>query len=153
MLTMRRRSLTVIGLAAVLVAGSATAAIGHSRPIRPDHADWEKITAAAGLRRLALAPHRTARFRAFTADLGLHQLTSIRPLGPGRCATAVVYLYNNLLDLDNAQPGENWQPLRRLVAKEPSIQACAPRHSHRPQPPSTGATLHIHGPPRGGSGR
>ena len=153
---MRRRSLTLIAITAVLVGGSATAAIGHSRPIRPDHADWEKITAAAGLRRLALAPHRTARFRAFTADLGLHQLTSIRPLGPGRCATAVVYLYNNLLDLDNAQPGENWQPLRRLVAKEPSIQACAPRHpSHGtpPQGPSTGATLHIHGPPGGGSGR
>ena len=137
---MRRRTLIVIAVTAVFAGGSATAA---TRPTRPDHADWEKITAAAGLRHLALAPHRTARFRAFSASLGLHELITIHPLGPGRCATAVVYLYNNLLDLDNAQPGENWTPLRRLVAKEPSISACAPR----PPPPGAppGATLHIGG--------
>jgi hypothetical protein len=144
------RTLTVTAITAIVVAGSATAA---TRPARPNHADWEKIRAAAGLRRLALAPHRTARFRVFTANLGLQELTTIHPLGPGRCATAVIYLYNNLLDLDNAQPGENWVPLRRLVAKEPTIGACAPRRPSRGtsrQGPSTGATLHIHGPPSGG---
>ena len=144
---MRARTLTLTAVAALAVAGSATAA---TRPTRPDHADWLKIQAAAGLRRLALAPNRTARFRAFSANLGLTELTTIHPLGPGPCATAVIYLYNNLLDLDNAQPGENWNPLRRLVAKEPPITACAPRHSHPPQGPSTGATLHIHGPPKSG---
>ncbi len=45
--------------------------------------------------------------------------------GSGR--TALTYLYGNLLDLQNAEPGENWTPLRRLVAREPSIRACAPR--------------------------
>ena len=142
---MPRRTLIVMAVAAVVAAGSATAtaATGPRRPARPDRADWHRITAAAGLRRLALAPHRTARFRAFSANLGLTELTSIRPLGPGPCATAVVYLYDNLLDLSNAQPGENWQPLRRLVAKEPSIDACAPRVANRPRPGSTGATLHI----------
>jgi hypothetical protein len=39
----------------------------------------------------------------------------------------VIDVYNNLLELENAYPGENWNPLRRAVAKEPSIQACAPR--------------------------
>jgi hypothetical protein len=147
---MRARTLTLTAITAFAVGGSATAA---TRPTRPDHADWLKIKAAAGLRRLALAPNRTARFRAFSASLGLTELTTIHPLGPGPCATAVVYLYNNLLDLDNAQPGEKWAPLRHLVAKEPSIAACAPHHSHHPQPPSTGATLHIHAPPkRGGNG-
>jgi hypothetical protein len=81
------------------------------------------------LRNLALKPHRTAHFRAFAAHLGLKELVSIHPLRPGRCATAVTYLYNNLLDLDNAYPGENWTPLRRAVAKEPSTHACAPRPS------------------------
>ncbi|MGH2892937.1 MAG: hypothetical protein ACRDPM_06680 [Solirubrobacteraceae bacterium] len=39
----------------------------------------------------------------------------------------MTYLYNNLLDLDNASPGENWALLRRAVAKEPSTHACAPQ--------------------------
>jgi hypothetical protein len=96
------------------------------RPTRPDKADWERIRAAAGLRHMALEPHRTARFRSFAAFLGLSELVTIHPLGPGRCATAVIYLYNNLLDLRDAVAGENWNPLRHLVAKEPSIYACAP---------------------------
>jgi hypothetical protein len=103
----------------------------HGRPKRPDRADWERIRAASGLRRIGLEPHRTARVRAYAAFLGLSELTTIQPLGPGRCATAVIYLYNNLLDLQHAQPGENWRPLRALVAKEPSIRACAPPQPRR----------------------
>jgi len=104
------------------------------RPIRPDKADWERIRAAASLRRMALQRHRTARFRSFAAFLGLNELLSVHPLGPGRCATAVTYLYDNLLDLHDARPGENWNPLRRLVAKEPSIRACAPPKAPRAGP-------------------
>lgn len=98
-----------------------------TRPSRPDKADWAKIKTAASLRRLALAPHRTSRFRAFAAVLGLGELVSIHHLAPGRCLTAVTAVYDNLLDLENAYPGENWGPLRRAVAKEASIDACAPR--------------------------
>ncbi|MFZ1993377.1 MAG: hypothetical protein WAU75_04650 [Solirubrobacteraceae bacterium] len=76
---------------------------------------------------MALAPHRTSRFRAFAAVLGLGELVSIHHLAPGRCLTAVTAVYDNLLDLENAYPGENWGPLRRAVAKEASIDACAPR--------------------------
>ena len=139
------RRLIVIASGAVLIAGSGPAAarapstpphhrVGGSitwtrpgRPTRPDEADWQRIRAAAGLRQLALERHRTAHFRSFSAVLGLSELTVIQPLGPGRCATAVKFLYDNLLDLENASPGENWNPLRRLVAKGPSIRACAPR--------------------------
>ncbi len=118
---------------------SATAGGGitwnvRGRPARPNRADWERIRAAAGLRRLALAPHRSAHFRAYAAFLGLSELTTIRPLGPGPCATAVTYLYDNLLDLQDASPGENWNPLHRLVAKEPPIRACAPPQSRRVGP-------------------
>lgn len=148
---MHRWMLTATAIAAVLIASSATAAVGASasprpalgshtptgsaaRSSRPNRADWEKIETAARLRRTALARHRTARFRAFAASLGLSELVSIHPLAPGRCATAVTYLYDNLLDLENAYPGENWNPLRRAVAKEPSIRACAPRPSTRHDP-------------------
>jgi hypothetical protein len=137
--------LTATAIAAVLIGGSATTAVSSAsssrrpavaprastasaaRSPRPDRADWEKIQTAARLRSTALAPHRTARFRAFAAYLGLSELVSIHPLGPGRCAIAVTYLYDNLLDLENAYRRENWNPLRRAVAKQPSIHACAPR--------------------------
>jgi hypothetical protein len=136
--------LTAIAIAAGLIGSSATAASSVSasprpalpphtatgsaaRSSRPDRADWEKIKAAARLRDLGLAPHRTAHFRSFAGSLGLSQLATIQPLAPGRCQVALRYLYGNLLDLKDAQPGENWTPLRRLVAKEPSIDACAPR--------------------------
>ncbi|MBV9416212.1 MAG: hypothetical protein JO363_14625 [Solirubrobacterales bacterium] len=136
---------TTTAIAAVLIGGLATVAVSRvsasARPLRPSHpstgsaaarsrrpdkADWEKIKVAARLRTMALAPHRTARFRAFAAQLGLRELVSIHPLEQGRCSTAVIYLHNNLLDLENAYPGENWAPLRRAVAREPSIDACAP---------------------------
>ena len=149
---MHRRMLTATAIAAGLIASSATAAVSDdsvsprpalrshtptgsaARSSRPNRADWEKIETAARLRRTALARHRTAHFRAFAASLGLRELVSIHPLAPGRCATAVTYLYDNLLDLENAYPGENWNPLRRAVAKEPSIHACAPRPSTRHDP-------------------
>ena len=145
---MHTRTLTATAMAAILigtpaapaairVAASSRSASAQNpdsataaRSSRPNRADWNKIKTAASLRNMALAPHRTARFRSFTATLGLGQLSSIHPLAPGRCLTAVTYLYNNLLDLENAFPGENWGPLRRAVAKEPSIHVCAPRPKH-----------------------
>jgi hypothetical protein len=99
---------------------------------RPNRADWQQIKNAARLRTMALGRHRTARFRSFAASLGLSELASIHPLAPGRCRRAVIDLHNNLLDLQDAVPGENWNPLRRAVAKEPSIHACAPRPSTKP---------------------
>jgi len=149
---MRMRTLTATG--AVLVVGAAAAVSGGSaspvssvahgprvpvastaRSSRPNRADWDKINTAARLRRTALAPQRAAHFRAFAAHLGLSQLVTIHPLAAGRCRNAVIDLYNNLLDLENAYPGENWNPLRGAVAKEPPINACAPRRQHHARPP------------------
>jgi hypothetical protein len=150
--TAHRRMLIATAITVILIGSWATAAVrgasasprptlsprtstgSAARSSRPDRADWEKIETAARLRRTALAGHRTARFRAFAASLGLGVLVSVHPLAAGRCATAVTYLYNNLLDLENAYPGENWNPLRRAVAKAPSIHACAPRPSKRHDP-------------------
>jgi hypothetical protein len=144
------RTLTVTAVTAVLMA-VATAGAGRASPsprfaqarghprsmrpttrrVRPDRADWETIKAAAHSRDLGLERHRTAHFRAFAGYLGLNELSTIQPLAPGRCRAAVRALYGNLLDLANAHPGENWAPLRRFVAKEPSIRACAPRRAQR----------------------
>lgn len=97
------------------------------RLLRPGARDWEAIEQAARLRRMALAPHRTAAYRSFAAYMALTGLIELRPLRRGRCTLAVSYLYDNLLDLRQAQPGENWRPLRRFVAREPALSACAPR--------------------------
>ncbi len=143
---MHTRALMTTVIATALMSGTAIAATPRaaeppraiataaplapaSPPKRPDKVDWQKIKAAVRLRTLALAPHRTAYFRAFSGYLGLSELSSIQPLAPGRCLTAVTYLRNNLLDLENAYAGENFEPLRRAVAREPSIQACAPRRA------------------------
>jgi hypothetical protein len=146
--------LTATAIAAVLIASPASAASSAgaspssavrahtaTRSSHPDQADWQKIKAAARLRNLGLAPHRTARFRSFAGYLGLSQLTTIQPLAPGRCRLALRYLFGNLLDLQDAYPGENWAPLRRLVAKEPSIRACAPRQA---RPHGTAASTRSH---------
>ena len=144
---MRRRTLIATTVTAVLLSGSAMAGVSAASqsPPRvrapgqpasvgsdalakwPDHADWVEIKAAARMRHIGLAPHRTARFRAFAGYLGVSELSTIHPLAPGRCRQAVRALYGNLLDLENAQRGEHWTPLRRFVATEPSIRACAPR--------------------------
>ena len=58
--------------------------------------------------------------------LGLGGLMSLHPILPGGCATAVSYLYDNLLDLHDAYPGEDWRPLRRLIrqARPPLGRLC-----------------------------
>jgi hypothetical protein len=127
---MSLRTLAVTSLAAALACSSASASIRK----RPDNADWQKIEAAARLRNIGLAPHRTARFRAFAGYMGLTELREVGPLAPGPCRRALAYLYGNLLDLQDAHPGENWTPLRRVVAREPSIRACAPPHAKQRAP-------------------
>jgi hypothetical protein len=97
------------------------------RPSRLDAADWTTVQNVVRLRTMALAPRRTARYRSFAAYMGLTALINLHPVRPGRCATAVSYLYDNLLDLHDAYPGEDWRPLRRLIRKQPPLSVCAPK--------------------------
>jgi hypothetical protein len=89
--SLRRRTLSVTAISVVLMGGSATAVISQAfasphpahahdqhvafasatRRARHDEADRETIQAAARMRRIGLAPHRTAYFRAFAGYLGL----------------------------------------------------------------------------------
>jgi hypothetical protein len=155
--TGRRRSLRrPIGFGLTTVAVIATAAVAivtlartgasatttHAQPSRNasahiirtsrlDAMGWETVRNAIHLRAMALTPGRTAYYRVFAAYMALSGLIRLHPVLPGRCATAVSYLYDNLLDLHDAYPGEDWQPLRRLIAKQPSLDVCAPRASQR----------------------
>jgi hypothetical protein len=104
-----------------------SAAFYTARRSRLTPSDWVKVKNAVRLRRLALAPGRSAFYRSFAAGLGLSGLTTLHPIRRGRCAIAISYLYDNLLDLAHAYPGENWQPLRRLIRKQPSLRVCAPK--------------------------
>jgi hypothetical protein len=63
--------------------------------------------------------------------MALRGLIALRPVLPGRCAVAISYLYDNLLDLDNAYPGEDWRPLQRLTKTQPSLNPCAPKATRR----------------------
>jgi hypothetical protein len=133
-------------IAAVVVAGTGGASIAlrttrHRAPStqsmavltvrRPSGAaaNWDLIRAAASLRHNALAPNRTVFHRAFAAYMGLSALVQIHQRLRGRCAIAVSYLYDNLLDLHDAYSGENWAPLRQAVAGEPTLAVCAPGKS------------------------
>ena len=97
------------------------------RTSRLSAGDWITVKNAIRLRTMALAPGRTALYRSFAAYMALSGLRSLHPVLRGRCAVAVSYLYNNLLDLHHAYPGEDWRPLRRLIRKQPSLSVCAPR--------------------------
>ena len=102
--------------------------VAHTpRPSGLDAPDWATVQNVVRLRTMALAPRHTSLYRSFAANMGLTALLNLHPVQPGRCATAVSYLYDNLLDLHDAYPGEDWRPLRRLVRIQPSLRACAPK--------------------------
>lgn len=140
-----RIGLTALGAAAALTVTIVTLALpSTSRPAPPsqprpntithahrrsrlDAADWTTVQNVVRLRTMALTPDRTAYYRSFAAYMGLTALLRLHPVRPGRCATAVSYVYDNLLDLHDAYPGEDWRPLRRLIHKQPPLSVCAPK--------------------------
>ena len=144
------RRAIAIGVAALVAAVALTVIIlilaptGTSRPTtrsqpprhtvahaprlsRLDAADWATVQNVVRLRTMALAPGRTATYRSFAAYMGLTALLHLHPVRPGPCGTAVSYLYDNLLDLHDAYPGEDWRPLRHLIHTQPSPRVCAPK--------------------------
>jgi hypothetical protein len=132
-------ALVVAGLAGTSIAlwtgeSSRPAAIREARHSSRPPANWDLIRVAASLRENALGQHRTAFHRAYAAYMGLSTLLQIRHRLRGSCATAVSYLYDNLLDLHDAYTGEDWTALRQAVAREPSLAVCAPRRATRRRP-------------------
>jgi hypothetical protein len=131
-----------MGAASVVALPATSHPVAHRSPpsatgVRtPRGTDWQSIQGAVSLRHDALRPHLTAFHRAFAAYMGLSALVQLRHRLRGRCAVAVSYLYDNLLDLHDAYTGEDWMPLRHAVATQPSLQVCAPA------PPRQGPQVH-----------
>ena len=102
-----------------------------ARSARLDASSWETVRNVVRLRTMALVPGRTAMYRSFAAYMGLSGLLQLHPVLPGRCAIAVSYLYDNMLDLHGAYPDEDWRPLRRLIKQQSSLSVCAPKPTLR----------------------
>jgi hypothetical protein len=124
------------------------AAARQTRSRWPDPANYNAIVVAVKVRDQAL--HLTAwNEKAYAAELALGTLVTLEgSMLPGSCARFVAHLYDELADLSQAQPGENWRPMFDVVAHDPSAasQCAAPRGSHtgakpRPAPISAPAIL------------
>ena len=77
----------------------------------PDPANYNAITVAVKVRNQAL--HLKAwNEKAYAAQLALGTLVTLEgAMLPGRCARFVAHLYDELADLSQAYPGENWHPM------------------------------------------
>jgi hypothetical protein len=109
-------------------APNQTVAVAHQIRSRwPDPANYNAIIVAVKVRDQAL--HLKAwNQKAYAAQLALRTLATLEgTMLPGSCARFVAHLYDELADLSQAYPGENWQPMFAVVAHDPSVASqCAP---------------------------
>jgi hypothetical protein len=150
--TTRPRSLLATGVTrfsviAACVAVTACASVKSARPrarpapgqtvavarqIRsrwPDPANYNAIIVAVKVRDQALHL-KPWNEKAYAAQLALSTLATLAgSMLPGRCARFVAHLYDELTDLSQAYPGEDWQPMFAVVAHDPTAasQCAAPR--------------------------
>jgi hypothetical protein len=98
----------------------------------PELANYNAIIVAVKVRDQAL--HLKAwNEKAYAAQLALGTLVTLAgSMLPGRCARFVAHLYDELADLSQAYPGENWRPMFAVVAHDPSAasRCAAPRGAH-----------------------
>jgi hypothetical protein len=108
------------------------AAAEQTRSRWPDLANYNAIIVAVKVRDQAL--HLKAwNEKAYAAQLALGTLVTLEgSMLPGRCARFVAHIYDELADLSQAYPGENWRPMFDVVAHDPSAasQCTAPRGAH-----------------------
>jgi hypothetical protein len=129
------RRILVSALTAIALAGCAnmrpeapptTTASGAQPSEWPTAADYTTIRIARIALDQALFHETDWRRRSFTASLAMQTLLTIR-LRPGRCATYVNRLYDELWSLFDAASGENWAPLETLVQHDPTVRAACRR--------------------------
>ena len=111
-------------------AGTRTAfALRASRSQWPNPANYHTIVVAIEARNQALHL-RAWNQKAYAAQLALNTLASLAgTMRPGTCARFVAHIYDELADLSQAYPGEQWKPMFVVVARDPSVtsQCAAPR--------------------------
>jgi hypothetical protein len=108
------------------------AAAPQTRPRWPDPANYNAITVAVKVRNQALHL-KVWDQKAYAAQLALRTLaTLVGSMLPDKCARFVAHLYDELADLSQAYPGENWHPMFTVVAHDPSTssQCSAPPAAH-----------------------
>ena len=104
-----------------------------TRPLRPGHRLWPDasnynvIVAAVAARSQALHL-RAWNEKAYAAELALRTLITLAgQIRTGKCAGFVAHIYDELTDLSQAYPGEDWRPLVAMVAHDPSVASqCKP---------------------------
>lgn len=112
--------------------GQTVPAARQTRSRWPDPANYNAIIVAVKVRNQAL-DLKMWNEKAYAAQLALGTLTTLEgSMLPGRCARFVAHLYDELADLSQAHPGEDWQPMFDVVARDPSAssQCSAPRTAH-----------------------
>jgi hypothetical protein len=124
-------------------AARQTAAAARPTPSQwPDPANYNTIIVAVKVRDQALRL-KAWNQKAYAAQLGLGTLATLAgTMLPGTCARFVAHLYDELTDLSQAYPGENWQPMFVVVAHDPSAasQCSAPRTAHTGPKPTPART-------------
>jgi cellulase/cellobiase CelA1 len=124
-----------IGTARPRAGVTPTHAVSVARPLRsrwPDPANYNAIIVAVKVRDQALHL-KMWNEKAYAAQLALGTLVTLEgSMLPGRCARFVAHIYDELADLSQAHPGEDWQPMFDVVAHDPSAasQCAAPRTAH-----------------------
>jgi hypothetical protein len=111
-------------------ASQTRAAASRQAPSQwPDVANYNAIVIAVKVRDQALGL-RPWNEKAYAAQLALRTLATLAgTMRPGSCARFVAHVYDELWDLSDAYPSENWRPMFAVVAHDPSVvsQCAAPR--------------------------
>ncbi len=93
----------------------------------PDASNYNVVVAAVAARSQALHL-RAWNEKAYAAELALRTLITLAgQIRTGKCAGFVAHIYDELTDLSQAYPGEDWRPLVAVVAHDPSVASqCKP---------------------------
>jgi hypothetical protein len=87
----------------------------------PGKADYNAIAVAVKVRNQALRLTASNQ-KAHAAQLGMTTLVPLEhTMATGPCAAFVAHIYDELMDLNQAYPGEDWRPMVRVVAHDPSV--------------------------------
>jgi hypothetical protein len=135
----RRASATIaMALVTILVAACGVARPASPQPdIRftsqspimsqwPSAGDYNTIATARSALHQALFKLTHWNQRAYAAGLAMRTLLTLRML-PGPCATYTSRLYDELWGLADAQPSEDWRPLKVLVRRDPPLRVVCRR--------------------------
>jgi hypothetical protein len=96
----------------------------------PSEADYGAVVSARVVIHQALREPNW-HGKSYGALLGMKALMTIHPIASARCAWFVNRTYDELRDLLDAYPGENWAPMVTVVHHDPPVTICRAPSAHR----------------------